>query len=178
MQRKKCKINKLAAPIFSPFLLDGLGAGKFVVKTARVYRVKHGVPDCYQNDNVKKRTGMQWRHLVVSDLPNCRQCSAGVFVDRRDRYDGKAAQFFNLLDGNPPLSGYSPPVATWLSCRHLCLEVNFRARSWIRIAEIGKTSKGAASTGEQQRGRHTPFFVYELNNTKWKGGWKLKTVNS
>ena len=28
-----------------------------------------GVPDCYQNDNVKKRTGMQWRHLVVSDLP-------------------------------------------------------------------------------------------------------------
>ena len=25
--------------------------------------------DCYQNDNVKKRTGMQWRHLVVSDLP-------------------------------------------------------------------------------------------------------------
>ena len=31
MQRKKCKINKLVAPIFFPFLLDGF-AGKFVVK--------------------------------------------------------------------------------------------------------------------------------------------------
>ena len=33
--------------------------------------------ESYQNDNVKKRTGMQWRHLVVSDLPiyirSCRQ---------------------------------------------------------------------------------------------------------
>ena len=39
MQRKKCKINKLAAPIFFPFLLDGLGSREVVVKTARVYRV-------------------------------------------------------------------------------------------------------------------------------------------
>ena len=30
----------------------------------------YGVPDFYQNDNVKKGTGMQWRHQVVSDLPN------------------------------------------------------------------------------------------------------------
>ena len=30
----------------------------------------YGVPDFYQNDNVKKRTGMQWRHQVVSDLPS------------------------------------------------------------------------------------------------------------
>ena len=29
----------------------------------------YGVPDFYQNDNVKKGTGMQWRHQVVSDLP-------------------------------------------------------------------------------------------------------------
>ena len=29
----------------------------------------NGVPDFYQNDNVKKGTGMQWRHQVVSDLP-------------------------------------------------------------------------------------------------------------
>ena len=27
------------------------------------------MPDFYQNDNVKKGTGMQWRHQVVSDLP-------------------------------------------------------------------------------------------------------------
>ena len=40
MQRKKCKINKPAAPLFFPFLLDGLGSREFVVKTARVYRVK------------------------------------------------------------------------------------------------------------------------------------------
>ena len=40
MQRKKCKINKLAAPIFSPFCWMVWGAGKFVVKTARVNRVK------------------------------------------------------------------------------------------------------------------------------------------
>ena len=39
MQRKKCKINKLAAPIFSHFWWMIWGAGKFVVKTARVYRV-------------------------------------------------------------------------------------------------------------------------------------------
>ena len=32
----------------------------------------YGVPDFYQNDNVKKGTGMQWRHQVVSDLPNWR----------------------------------------------------------------------------------------------------------
>ena len=31
----------------------------------------YGVPDFYQNDNVKKGTGMQWRHQVVSDLPIC-----------------------------------------------------------------------------------------------------------
>ena len=30
----------------------------------------YGVPDFYQNDNVKKGTGMQWRHQVVSDLPS------------------------------------------------------------------------------------------------------------
>ena len=29
----------------------------------------YGMPDFYQNDNVKKGTGMQWRHQVVSDLP-------------------------------------------------------------------------------------------------------------
>ena len=29
----------------------------------------YGVPDFYQNDNVKKGTGVQWRHQVVSDLP-------------------------------------------------------------------------------------------------------------
>ena len=40
MQRKKCKINKLAAPTFSHFCWMVWGAGKFVVKTARVYRVK------------------------------------------------------------------------------------------------------------------------------------------
>ena len=28
------------------------------------------MPDCYQNVNVKNGTGMQWRHLVVSDLPS------------------------------------------------------------------------------------------------------------
>ena len=33
----------------------------------------YGVPDFYQNDNVKKGTGMQWRHQVVSDLPNLGQ---------------------------------------------------------------------------------------------------------
>ena len=41
MQRKKCKIKKLAAPIFFHFLLDGLGGGAgkfFFIKTAWVYR--------------------------------------------------------------------------------------------------------------------------------------------
>ena len=33
----------------------------------------YGVPDFYQNDNVKKGTGMQWRHQVVSDLPSAGQ---------------------------------------------------------------------------------------------------------
>ena len=34
----------------------------------------YGVPDFYQNDNVKKGTGMQWRHQVVSDLPSVTDC--------------------------------------------------------------------------------------------------------
>ena len=38
----------------------------------------YGVPDFYQNDNVKKGTGMQWRHQVVSDLPIIDACAKTV----------------------------------------------------------------------------------------------------
>ena len=42
----------------------------------------YGVPDFYQNDNVKKGTGMQWRHQVVSDLPkNSKDYSDRKFSD-------------------------------------------------------------------------------------------------
>ena len=41
----------------------------------------YGVPDFYQNDNVKKGTGMQWRHQVVSDLPRQGMNCIDLIVD-------------------------------------------------------------------------------------------------
>ena len=41
----------------------------------------YGVPDFYQNDNVKKGTGMQWRHQVVSDLPTYGRMGGGGGLD-------------------------------------------------------------------------------------------------
>ena len=47
----------------------------------------YGVPDFYQNDNVKKGTGMQWRHQVVSDLPS---------IDRHQILEGTNATAFSV----------------------------------------------------------------------------------
>ena len=52
----------------------------------------YGVPDFYQNDNVKKGTGMQWRHQVVSDLPTY------ISQERRDAHYDILSDIMLIVD--------------------------------------------------------------------------------